>query len=115
MDVSALPVIAELVHYPDAYDGPHGDALADVLSEVGSERWRQDLQWGGTSHDDAHIPADWYSFLYAQVDRLVDCTANAQPDFRHRLINIAALAVAAAQAWDRRHAPTAHPEEAAHG
>lgn len=45
--ISDLPIIAELVQYPDAFDGALGDKLADTLSEVASKL---------TEHDDEPAP-----------------------------------------------------------
>lgn len=105
-----LPVIAELTQYPPAYDGPLGDQLADVLSEVASERWRQDQQWGGPAHDDRHTPMDWDRCIRRQLNAMLRELANG--GHRGRLVNIAALSVAAIQSMDRL---AARQEASAHG
>ncbi|MBF0563434.1 MAG: hypothetical protein HQL37_15800, partial [Alphaproteobacteria bacterium] len=51
-DPGALSVGVDLTVYPPELDNAHGDHLAFVLSEVASERVRQDRKWGGPKHDD---------------------------------------------------------------
>lgn len=79
--------------------------LMGVLEQVADERFAQDRQWGGPDHDDEHAPSAWRDILFDHVDRLVKFSDEPFPDFRARPIKIAALAVAAAQAWDRTMAP----------
>lgn len=86
--------------------------LAAVLADVTAERGRQDLRWGGPTHDDEHDIPDWAGYLTEYIRKLLLCGADQQ---RHRLVQIAALAVAAAQSLDRRRiapAPLAPPAEA---
>jgi hypothetical protein len=74
-------------------------AYRDVLSE----RRRQDLRWGGPDHDDQHTPEEWLEFLSSQWNDAWGAL-NGERDlleFRRRMIRIAALAVAAADAHDR--------------
>ena len=73
-----------------------------IFEEIVGERLRQDAQWGGQDHDDAHGQADWYDILWGHVDRLLDCGGRALPDYRERLVKIAAITVAAIEAHDRR-------------
>ena len=111
-----LPTLAALTQYPPAYDGPLGTQLANVLSEVASERWRQDQRWGGPAHDDAHSYEEWQDFIDHQVaaanlEILNETDAEAAQMWRRRMVKIAALAIAAVQSSDRRRATV----EAAHG
>lgn len=94
-----------LKHPDDAGDGdtllythPSEDAR-DVLGEIIAERNRQDAQWGGADHDDDHSPEDWIRFIGAQA---VKCAYGKGPDYRERLVKIAALAVAAVETYDRQ-------------
>ena len=78
--------------------------LSAVLADVTAERSRQDLRWGGPTHDDEHDIPDWAGYLTEYIRKLLLCGADQQ---RHRLVQIAALAVAAAQSLDRRRAAPA--------
>jgi len=94
-------------HTPTEYDeGVCPDCWAaasdQIYVEVAMERAAQDRQWGGPEHDDAHRERDWEDILHKHAYRLVDCLGEASPDYRQRLIKIAALAVAAIQAHDRQ-------------
>jgi hypothetical protein len=78
------------------------DQLAEQLriaSEVIGERDRQDFQWGGAAHDDQHSSHDFVRFIAKQVES--SCHENASRH-RNRLLKIAALAIAAIEAIDRR-------------
>lgn len=68
-------------------------SLQTVILDVVEERVRQDIQWGGPAHDDMHLEFEWMDLIHGQTGRL----GNA----RERLIKIAALAVAAVEAYDR--------------
>ena len=70
-----------------------------VILEVLEERAAQDKKWGGTEHDDQHSDHDWICFIleHAQRGELTTDTV-----FRKQMIRVAALAVAAVQAVDRR-------------
>ncbi len=88
----------------------------NVLDEVAAERTRQDAQWGGAGHDDAQ-PTDTFVQLitdYAGWAR-VKAREGSSVEARHRLIQVAALAVAAVESLDRRSGarPQAVPPAAA--
>lgn len=68
-----------------------------VLAEVREEREAQDVQWGGPEHDDGHTITDWQRFLHERVLRLGDAGVSD----RDLLIQVAALAVAAVESYDR--------------
>jgi hypothetical protein len=68
-----------------------------TLGEILDERLRQDSKWGGPSHDDHHTPDDWEQFIYDRIRRLP-----SEKPFRHRMIEIAALAIAAVESYDRK-------------
>lgn len=75
------------------------DALQAILGEVVVKRAEQDEEWGGPDHDDQHRLVEWCDFIEIQSRKaLEECRA---VDVRERLINIAALAVAAVQSHDR--------------
>lgn len=71
---------------------------ADVLHDVWIERKRQDIKWGGATHDDHHTMDEWRELLSGRVDRV----PLSRADDRRLLIEIAALAVAATEALDRK-------------
>ncbi|MBW8267936.1 hypothetical protein [Caldovatus aquaticus] len=76
---------------------------ATVLSEIAAERTRQDAQWGGPAHDDT-MPLDEFVALirdYAGWAR-VKAREGSMVEARQRLIQVAALAVAAVESLDRR-------------
>jgi hypothetical protein len=79
-------------------------AISLILHEIFQERQRQDEQWGGPEHDDQHIDDDWIALLRRRIDRAdVDLNVNGDHDsYRKRLIQVAALAVAATEAYDRQ-------------
>ena len=75
-----------------------------VLDEVTEERARQDGIWGGAQTDDARkTPEDWcndidaYAVWARQMHRM-----GAQEKYRNRMKQIAALAVAACESYDRK-------------
>lgn len=95
-------------------DGAAADRAADLVTgmpeffqAVIAERAAQDQQWGGPAHDDQHSPVIWEEVIASHVMRLTKDGIDCAPadDYRQRLIKIAAVAVAAAQSWDRLTAP----------
>lgn len=73
-----------------------------VYYEIDRERERQDTQWGGPSHDDEWDERDWETTIQKHVRRLTGGLGQPLDDYRSRLVKIAALAVAAVEAHDRR-------------
>lgn len=67
-----------------------------IAMEVIGERERQDLKWGGPSHDDQHSASDWIFFI-----RDLSQSARGR-DARRLLLQCAALAVAGIEAIDRK-------------
>lgn len=75
-----------------------------ILREVETERQCQDHLWGGPAHDDRHAPADWLSILVRHLGLAAGDCAEIDPGrYRKQLVRVAAVAVAAAEAFDRRH------------
>ena len=68
--------------------------------EIAEERARQDAKWGGPAHDDTHTLFEWWGFI---KERMVGRAfpGGAQRE-RQDLVEIAALAVAAVESFDRR-------------
>jgi hypothetical protein len=78
-----------------------------LLSEVASERIRQDETWGGAVHDDGHSTAEFAAYITDYAGRAG--TAAMQDDVvlaRKRLIQVAALAVAGVESIDRQRKPS---------
>lgn len=87
-----------------------------VLAEVSAERGRQDELWGGPAHDDAHGANDWIAILARHVGLAAFdggphgvCRADGVPvahhepeRFRRQMVRVAAVALAAVEAHDRR-------------
>ena len=85
-----------------------------VLDEVRHERERQDGKWGGPANDDAHKqPTDWvldieaYVTWACQMHRMGD-----QGKYRRRMMQVAALAVAACESYDRSKTPNVRAKRA---
>lgn len=68
------------------------------------ERKRQDAKWGGHEHDDQHSTQEFVQLIedYAGWARTMS-GMNSHQKARNRLIQVAALAVAAAESLDRKH------------
>jgi len=76
------------------------------INDVISERARQDAKWGGASHDDHHTVAEFVQLIedYAGWARTM-AGMDSHEKARNRLIQVAALAVAACEYIDRNHFP----------
>ena len=74
-----------------------------ILEQVYNERVRQDEKWQGTFNDDDWTALDWHEMI-ADYNAWARRMATQQsPDkARRRYIQIAALAVAAVEALDRK-------------
>ena len=79
-----------------------------VLAEIAAERTRQDAQWGGATRDDALPLAAFVQLIedYAGWAR-VKAREGSMVEARQRLVQVAALAVAAVESLDRRSAGSA--------
>lgn len=71
----------------------------DIYQEIVLERQYQDDLWG-TKNDDKNNEEDWVSYITEYASGLSERTKNK--GFRERLIKVAALAVAALEAIDRK-------------
>ena len=79
------------------------EAAGHVYNEVSQERHRQDKKFGGPDIDDIRKgPVDWiediegYLAWSKQMHRM-----NSPEKYRRRMLQVAALAVAACQSYDR--------------
>ena len=90
----------------DMTDGERIEAEAEarqrVLEQIRAERRRQDLKWGGSQHDDEHSTAAFVQLIedYAGWARTM-AGMGTHDKARNRLVQVAALAVAAVEAIDR--------------
>jgi len=75
---------------------------ASIISDVIDERNRQDKKYGGAPFDDRKSMDDWIRILYSYLYRL-DGWICHHGVWRKKLIQIAALAIAAVESIDRRH------------
>lgn len=77
--------------------------LQDLFQAVAAERLRQDEKWGGAEHDDKHSTADFVQLIqdYAGWARTM-ASMNSPERARRRLIQVAALALAACESIDRK-------------
>ena len=70
-----------------------------IFAEIEAERERQDKRWGGLAHDQGHVVKEWVGFICeyaAKAGKLL-----TWEDCRYRLIQVAALAVAAIESTDK--------------
>lgn len=74
---------------------------AEIFEEISAERTRQDNIWGGPGHDDTHDISDWVLFIKEHA-RMADPLTPQPEESRRRLIEVAALAVAAIESLDRK-------------
>ncbi len=73
------------------------DRTTWILHEVYEERLRQDVKWGGPTHDDIHSLNDWKELIRERLDREgLDSLSK-----RRLLIEAASVAVAAVESLDR--------------
>lgn len=78
-------------------------AEINILKEIDQERKRQDTKWGGSEHDDNHHTVDFCRFIKNYTGWAEQMAMMESPDkARNRLIQIAALAVAAVESIDRK-------------
>ena len=73
-----------------------------ICFEIARERKRQDEKWGGPEHDDAHSDIYWQYYRSNREERI---RKNGDKSYRNRddLIEIAALAIAQIESFDRFH------------
>jgi hypothetical protein len=71
------------------------------LKEVLHKREEQDSEWGGPAHDDEHSLSDWLTYIDKQLGRAGEAVVTDTAEYRRRLVDIAALALAAMESFDR--------------
>lgn len=70
-----------------------------VLDNIMRERDHQDAKWGGPEHDDEHSEEDWQEFIDDRIDSGV---FPMRKPYRQRMVEVAALAIAAIESFDRK-------------
>ena len=74
-----------------------------VLEQDKTERARQDEKWGGSANDDKHTIAEWVNLIKAYADWAEVMQGMGSLDkARNRLVQVAAMAVAAVESVDRQ-------------
>lgn len=77
--------------------------MDDVLQEVKNERIEQDKKWGGPEHDDKHSTGDFVELILDYTTSVTYMSIAKNDGLkRKRLIQVAALAVAAIESIDRK-------------
>lgn len=77
----------------------------DIYTAIEAERERQDEKWGGPEHDDEHTLNEWAKRIHDHAAAAAGIYASYEtPDARARreFVEVAALAVAAIEALDRK-------------
>ena len=76
-----------------------------VLQDIGNERALQDLKWVGEGHGDERTTADFVKLIHDCASWAGSIVATQIDEMaRSRLVRVAALAVAACEAIDRKSA-----------
>ena len=70
----------------------------EIFYEIIQERGKQDAEWGGEATDDSRTVNDWIVYIVGHAARAIK---NMQST-RYQFIRVAALAVAAVEAYDRQ-------------
>ena len=77
--------------------------MQETLDEIVAERERQDVKWGGPEHDDGHRLSEWNAIIDSYNRDGENALDEADPmAWRCRMLQVAALAVAALESFDRK-------------
>jgi ABC-type uncharacterized transport system YnjBCD substrate-binding protein len=75
----------------------------ELLQKVKEERDYQDKRWGGDWTDNSWSAADWIAFIEKYKSNAMVAAINGEKDeFVKQMVKVAALAVAAAEAAERK-------------
>lgn len=77
---------------------------ADVIAQIEAELSRASQKWGGPSSDDRLDRLTWLRLVDEHRIRATRHGTDAD-EYRHEMVVIAALAIAAIEALDRRRVP----------
>lgn len=83
----------------------------NVVQDVQLERYAQSVQWGGIAHDDEQGPQAWCDYIEKQLTAARAAfpkphLEGSGPEWRTRMVKIAALAIAGMETYDRHVAET---------
>lgn len=85
------------------------EKVSNLYLEIADERSHQDKKWGGPEHDNHHTTFEWVGFITYYLGKSIDCIINNAGKeehqlllFRYNMIKVAALAIAAVEAVDRK-------------
>jgi hypothetical protein len=85
----------------------YSDPKSDIWEEIKTERASQDKRWGGPQHDDTHTARDWCYFLITKTGKAMGLSFMSDDisarTWRKCMVQVAALAVAAIESYDRTH------------
>lgn len=76
------------------------DDTIRIGAQIAGERERQNDKWGGPSHDLQHGPRDWAAFITEHLGKAL--SAKRPEEYRRRMLQVAALSVAAIETLDRQ-------------
>lgn len=71
-----------------------------IIKDINEERTKQDDKWGGPEHDNMHNSHDWVAFITKHLGKSVMWPWDGVK-FRHQMVRVAALAIAAIAWYDR--------------
>lgn len=94
-------IVVEIVETPPDFPEHTATALERVLRDVATERAAQIAAGYDPGHDDAHDAEELEEHIAARL--LSAARATSVAGYRRRLVQTAALALAAVERWDRRH------------
>jgi NTP pyrophosphatase (non-canonical NTP hydrolase) len=70
----------------------------DIIKEIVAERKFQDEKWGEQNHP----MGKWLLILMEEVGETTRSVLDEDIHFRHEMIQVAAVALAAVECWDRK-------------
>lgn len=79
--------------------------MSQATTDIDQRRRAQDRQHGGPAHDDRHTPEAWVAILAKFLGRAADAAplhGRNPKAYRDAMIDIAAVAQAAAESFDRK-------------
>jgi hypothetical protein len=95
--ISALAVAA--IEFDDR---KNSRPAANIFDEIAKERSWQDAEFGGPEEDDKKSISDWLRHIYQHTSMANPPVQPSEGNFRKQMVRVAALAVAAIQAIDRK-------------
>lgn len=86
-----------------------------IYKQIDGRRDKQDTKYGGPEHDDGHVPNDWIALITRYAGEAAaypacskSLTQGDEVRFRARMLDVAAIAVAAIEQIDRRREANPH-------